>query len=289
MKARVRRRLEGWDFKDLASDKDPISPRVASLHALGKGWVDFVRSIQAVTLFGKGFGQIITSSSHIGCPHWSEVPKGKFYLAACLSDLLQIMEIDGDCTTNPMKICNGISWYAPSSTFGACRCAKTQSGDHSDFAQILWPTSLQNILPKLEGIPLQDDGAVVFGHNTTFKWKWKDTGDPIEGDGSLDLSINEDGFHDSGLGLTETSGSGQADRGPPHNGNYEIASHPSQISGLSDASPEISSAGPVSLQHATSSYAAEHVHTAEHAPRSSGQSSKMGNMMRRLLGRHVGK
>ncbi|KAI9790079.1 MAG: hypothetical protein M1816_005549 [Peltula sp. TS41687] len=248
MKARVRRRLEGWDFKDLASDKDPISPRVASLHALGKGWVDFVRSIQAVTLFGKGFGQIITSSSHNGCPHWSKVPKGKYYLAACLSDLRQIMETDGDCTTNPVKICNGISWYGSSSAFGACRCAKTPTGNHSDFAQILWPTSLQNVLPKIEAIPLRDDGAVVFGHNTIFRWKWEDTGDPIEGDPSLESSINEDGFHDSGLGLTEISDSRQAARAPLHNSNYEITSQPSQSLGLSDASPEILSARPAIFQ-----------------------------------------
>jgi hypothetical protein len=182
MKLRVRRRLEGWDFKDLASDKDPISPRVATLHALGKGWVEFIRSIQAVTLFGKGFGQIIESSSNIACPHWSEVPKDKFYLAACLSDLRQIMETDGDCIANQMMICHGISWYTPSAAFGVCRCANIHGGGHSGFAQILWPTSLQSVLPRGEIIRLQDEGAVIFGHNITFKWKWGDTGDPIEGD-----------------------------------------------------------------------------------------------------------
>ena len=48
MKVHARRRLEGWDFKDLASGEDPIYPHVTTLHALGKGWVDFLRSIQAI-------------------------------------------------------------------------------------------------------------------------------------------------------------------------------------------------------------------------------------------------
>ena len=94
---RARKHLEGWDFKDLATDRDPIYPRVATLKAFGKGWVDFTRSIHAITLFGRGFGEIIypTNTSNL-CAHWAKLPKGRYYLAVCVSDLKEIMDMDGD-------------------------------------------------------------------------------------------------------------------------------------------------------------------------------------------------
>jgi hypothetical protein len=285
LKAHVRRRLEGWDFKDLASDKDPIIPRVATLHSLGKGWVDFIRSIQAVTLFGKGFGQIIESQSSITCPHWSQVPRDKFYLTACLSDLRQIMETDGDCTANPMRVCNGISWYSPSAAFGACHCAKSR-GNHSDFVQVLWPTSLQTILPKRPILSLQEEGAVIFGHNITFQWKWQDAGNPVEGDPGLEPLIMEDDFHDSAIGLTETSGSGRADRGPKESGYVQTASQPSQNSAYSGpTSDDLACAAPINQQVSPGFNTPSHVNMAERATRPLAPSSKVHIIMKRVFKR----
>lgn len=49
MKVRLREHLEGWEFIELATGHD-ATPRVATLHALGWGWVDFIRSIGALPL-----------------------------------------------------------------------------------------------------------------------------------------------------------------------------------------------------------------------------------------------
>ena len=235
MKAHARRRLEGWDFKDLASDKDPIYPRTTTLHALGKGWVDFVRSIQAVTLFGKGFGEIIRPSTAVACHHWSEVPRDKFYLAACVNDLQQIMETDGDHTVNPMRICNNTLWYSSNAAFDSCRCAKSRDNRHSDLVQTLWPISLWRILPRRERMLLPEKGAVIFGHNVHFKWKWEDFGDPIEGDPDQDPPPAEDEFHDSGIEITDTIPSGPCDQGLSFHGssNEMTLFHNSQTSASS--------------------------------------------------------
>ncbi|OXV07933.1 hypothetical protein Egran_04303 [Elaphomyces granulatus] len=84
LKVRVRKYLEGWDFVELATDHDPC-PRIATLQALGYGWVDFIRSIGAVTLFGRGFGDIIRPIEFDGmCPNWRSLPTRKYYLAANL-------------------------------------------------------------------------------------------------------------------------------------------------------------------------------------------------------------
>lgn len=61
LKFRIRRHLEGWNFEDLAGESDP-EPRVATLKAVGYGWVDFVHSLKTITLFGRGFGNIIRPS-----------------------------------------------------------------------------------------------------------------------------------------------------------------------------------------------------------------------------------
>lgn len=215
MKAHARKHLEGWDFKDIVSDKDPIYPRGEILHAIGKGWVDFVRSIQAVVLFGKGFGEIIQPVYYMKCPQWKQVPRGKYYLAACVSDLQQIMEMEGDNTTIPMRICHGISWISPSAAFNACPCTKTREQGHSDLVQILWPTSLTKLLPIQNKIHLYQEGAVIFGHNTKIKWKWGDIGDPVEGDPSLEPTEYTDNLYNDSAGLTESSSSYQPNQTTP--------------------------------------------------------------------------
>ncbi|KAK1253048.1 hypothetical protein MKX08_004235 [Trichoderma sp. CBMAI-0020] len=92
MADKPRRYLEGWEFNDLAMSRDPIYPRVASIEPRGKSWVDFTRAIHAVTLFGRGFGDIIKSTGADMCEYWAEVPKQKYYLTACLSDISQLVK-----------------------------------------------------------------------------------------------------------------------------------------------------------------------------------------------------
>lgn len=53
------RLLKGFDFMDIATDEDPLRPRMTYLIRRGKGWVDLVRAIHAVTLFGGRFGDLI--------------------------------------------------------------------------------------------------------------------------------------------------------------------------------------------------------------------------------------
>ncbi|KAF5020654.1 hypothetical protein F66182_7310 [Fusarium sp. NRRL 66182] len=55
-KPRVQTYLKGWDFLDIATDRDPFSTKRAKLSLFFLGWVDLTRAIHAITLFGKGFG-----------------------------------------------------------------------------------------------------------------------------------------------------------------------------------------------------------------------------------------
>ncbi|KAF2969785.1 hypothetical protein GQX73_g3778 [Xylaria multiplex] len=203
IKIRPRRQLEGWDFKDLVNDGDPIFPRATTLPTIGKGWVDFIRALHAVTLFGSGFGELI-QPRHTGesiCDRWSLLPKDRYYLATCVSNLLEIMEEDGDAASTPRRLCDNVVWHMKQATFDPCPCTKDEKGSHRDPVQGLFPSKFTGRLGKKPQVDLKGTGAVIFGHNTKLHWYWGDTGDPVKGDpppetcdGSLDF------FEDSGIG-----------------------------------------------------------------------------------------
>lgn len=182
IKVRARKYLEGWDFKDLVTDNDPFYPRVAMLDAYGKGWVDFTRSIRAVTLFGEGFGDIIRPTLASGtCSYWTSLPHSRHYLAATFQDLKEIAELYGDPNLSPMRLTDAIAWHNPAPDQCHCRSPRRKRlqkrygiGIHSEFAQVLLPSTSSKKKYRRAG-PFT---AFVFGHNFNFPWIWGDHGDP---------------------------------------------------------------------------------------------------------------
>lgn len=145
VKATLRRQLEGFDFMDVATDEDPIWPRVTSLRATGRGWVDFTRAIHAVTLFASGLGDLIrpTTQSNDGCRRClldSRVPKGKDFLAVCVPEIQEILQKRGSKGSVPWRLVDDIYWHVPDKTFEACSCSGTLVAKH-DRVQVLLPSS----------------------------------------------------------------------------------------------------------------------------------------------------
>lgn len=105
---KVRKHLEGWDYNDLAKQRDSIRPRVGTIQSAGKGWIDFTRAIDAITLFGRGFGEVMQPAQNILYSHWATLPKGKYYVAASGYDLKKIMEMDGNIGGNSMDLYGNI-------------------------------------------------------------------------------------------------------------------------------------------------------------------------------------
>ncbi|KAH8156217.1 hypothetical protein CIB48_g12030 [Xylaria polymorpha] len=60
-------------------------------------------------------------------------------------------------------------------------------------------------LKKKPEVDLKDKGAVIFDHNTSLHWHWKDSGDAAKGDPPLAPVIITDVFEDSGLGSSQSS------------------------------------------------------------------------------------
>jgi hypothetical protein len=188
VKPRVRKHLEGWDFADISENRDPFFPRVATLETMGKGWVDFTRSIHAVPLFGRGFGELIKpSNASQCCQHWKTLPKNKYYLAATVFDLKEIVKWYGNGEADPVELCEDtIVWYSPSRHSTSRKCIEKDSPCQLDYTQI--PVS-SNFFQRMfrdsrrqnfHLSKLPDSGAVVFGHNKNFNFRVPDVGDPEE-------------------------------------------------------------------------------------------------------------
>lgn len=184
VKASSRRQLEGFDFMDVASDEDPLWPRVVTLASTGAGWVDFARAMHAVTLFGRGFGDLLSPSSEIQiCAHWKTVPRGLDYLTVCVSDLKEILKKRGDTLSNPWRLIDDIRWHNPETIFGPCkRSKKPKISKCCDRVQVLLPSSFPSLWARQYRSPsrLEDSGAVIFGHNRKLPLRWGDSGDPEE-------------------------------------------------------------------------------------------------------------
>ncbi|XHG01956.1 hypothetical protein AWENTII_005322 [Aspergillus wentii] len=171
-----RSQLEGWDFHDLATERDPVWPRMANLDSTGRSWVDFVRSIRAVTLFGRGFGDIIRPVNN--CSQWSRLPTGQSYLAVSHADIQEIIQAGhGDPYSTPVKLTDNIIWHIPEQSSEHCRCSKGKA--HSDIVQVLLPSSMQDQLADKSFTYNEDtNGAFVFGYSSVHTWYWDELGDP---------------------------------------------------------------------------------------------------------------
>ncbi|KAL4913592.1 purine and uridine phosphorylase [Aspergillus aurantiobrunneus] len=205
----ARGNLEGWDFKDLATQEDPLYPRFCKLGTRGKSWVDFTRDICAATLFGTGFGEILRPvATSQPCPYWSTLPGGKSYLAVSGYDLSNIIDRCGNPRANPVRLTRNVIWC---NSLGngppACKCiGYPEQTEHSELAQVILPLHFRKRIPNHNAVRLSGwgHGAVVFGYNRDLRWSWNDTGFPEQEDVLLypddSGSDSDDEFHDSGLG-----------------------------------------------------------------------------------------
>ncbi|RAL08755.1 Pfs domain protein [Aspergillus homomorphus CBS 101889] len=167
--------LDGWDFRDLILEKDRIHSRQTVLAHEGRLWVDLTRSIHAVTLFGRGFGDILLPAEG-GCAAWKTLPTGRWYLAATAPDLSNIAEAYGGPYSNPVKL-----------THNLCLCPLEADNSPTDGEQDpqpleyivgLLPISMQTEPRRSTGTINWKVGAIVFGFSSNNPWYWGDYGNP---------------------------------------------------------------------------------------------------------------
>jgi hypothetical protein len=168
---------QGWDFHDIVTKRDPLYLQVATVPGSGGNWVDFAKSIRAVTLFGRGFGDLIKPlpTSTQGRDSWSTMPTGVGSLAAGMADLRDIIDRDGDRATQPLTLSRGVLWHNPSQS-----SPFEVRGDGSpgiDVVQELHPSdsTFQSLVAGMKsstGVDVDacEHGAVIFGRSKSSRF-----------------------------------------------------------------------------------------------------------------------
>jgi hypothetical protein len=171
MRLTDRDRLEGFGFLDLISGKSTISPRVATLEASGRGWVDFTRAIAAITLMARGFGELIRPSedSNALCKSWTQVPRGMDYLVARVLHLWDICEEMGNVSSKSLELVQGLYWHQGGRLYGPC--AHKKSSLPCDRVQVLIPKLSLGTKRRPDPFVGSMNGGVIFGRsNRISKW-----------------------------------------------------------------------------------------------------------------------
>ncbi|ETS77176.1 hypothetical protein PFICI_11050 [Pestalotiopsis fici W106-1] len=146
-------KLEGYEFQDLASSKK-ADLQFATPESHSQGWLDLVRRLRAVTLFGRGFGEIIQhndcdAQTHPMCPGWRSVPTDRGYLVVTSATLKSVLERDGSdlwLLQNPFEPCK----------------PKVQMCDRKHFM-----IANQNQKAQTRRLEFPERGAVVIGHEAS--------------------------------------------------------------------------------------------------------------------------
>lgn len=132
--------LEGWAFREIADSEPHLRTRAAVLRPSGRGWVDFVRSINAVPPLGSNFGEIIAPQFDSACcPHWKQVPKGRDYLTARVSTLKKICSRWEDIDEQSVRLTHNSHWHKPDQLFARCNCTNLDVSRKCDRVQVLLP------------------------------------------------------------------------------------------------------------------------------------------------------
>ncbi|KAH7178089.1 hypothetical protein DER46DRAFT_675775 [Fusarium sp. MPI-SDFR-AT-0072] len=179
--------LEGWDFADISKGRDPFVLKKTNLPLSLMGWGDMTRAIPSITLFGKGFGDLIVAartgpgSSLTNCGEWEKVPKGKNLLCIRNWDLREIIRRIGNQTTTPITVVPGLLWKSPSPTSpfrGCCSCESDGGNDKTSLhhaIQHLVPTKHLTNSDSVVDLDKHINGAVIFDPWKQWENPWRST------------------------------------------------------------------------------------------------------------------
>lgn len=137
-------RLEGFDFMDIATKKLKIAPRGMNLRADGRGWAQLTRALDAPTLFGKQFGEMLEpvkldpeGQACRVCLWNDKMPEDRDLLAVQVEDLLKFGRQEGTRLRLNLGLCLNIApaLFEPCSSICQVNCRIGKMQRVSDNAQ----------------------------------------------------------------------------------------------------------------------------------------------------------
>ncbi|KAB8222543.1 hypothetical protein BDV33DRAFT_229570 [Aspergillus novoparasiticus] len=192
-------RLKGFDFMDVATE-DCFAPREVIYPSTAPVWLELTEAIENVTLFG--------------CGTWGLVPTGKDYLAACVSDIKQIMKRRGNDRIKPWRVVEGVFWHMPDKAFGECQCSTRSLTVPCSRVQVLVShEDLKQMGEKVKSPALlADHGAVIFGDSPGPGHSLASAHQAPIHEKVGPYVRNDSPFYDSGIGTSSRSASSSSFR-----------------------------------------------------------------------------
>lgn len=155
--------LSGYEFRACEKEASSFTIRQLKLAHSATGWASLVRSINALVLFGRGFGELLkprVSGEVRLCPRWRTLPRCRDLMATSVKVLQQLYDevpAEGSrryLTSSKLEWHRGDSLLFESciSPHDSCHCQRAQ--------RIVTGWSLTRLKPPGDLAP---DGGVVFG------------------------------------------------------------------------------------------------------------------------------
>ena len=221
----IRKHIEGFDFDDIVHSAQQMFPLTTPLDRQRGAWLDFAKNINAITLFGTGFGDLIipAAGSNKLCDYWSLVPKSLDYLVVSVAHLERLRNSQfnsQECHSENIELGKGIYWHRGDRLFEHCDgCTTSQPCDRAQKLNARIPGS-----KGCMGFPTDSPaGAVIFGHMAHKRlWGSKDELHARLNPQSRSHSEQTDGaFSDSGMGASIGDASSPTD--PPFPNSKAVA------------------------------------------------------------------
>lgn len=121
------KQLVGYDFMQIVEENTHVDPMVTTLESDGRGWVEFVRWIDAPVLFGRDFGDLLrptpkARSSLCSYCHWNcDAPQSREILSVSISVLEHLVQRRGEKLEKSWRLVEDFHLDIPDHVFSDCR------------------------------------------------------------------------------------------------------------------------------------------------------------------------
>ena len=238
--------IEGFEFDDIVRNSSPLQPRATEVDSSYGGWLNLSKDIDAITLFGSGFGELIKpaeafsgGASRAQCGQRASCPAEHDYLVAPLSVLEQIHKRRRgrrDQLNSCVRLGEKSFWPDTLVPMEHCECARKRCGIRTVKLQSGSSNSQQSavhVAPE-EVFKRFARGAVIFGSGETHRTKTTHNTTPQHPRRVSTTQSASRAALDSGIDMGDSSSSNGSpvstqDSSPPDSGiGSEVASRPEQ-------------------------------------------------------------
>ncbi|KAG5793111.1 hypothetical protein H9Q69_007849 [Fusarium xylarioides] len=153
--------ISGWEYMDLVESRRWIPPKSVNLRKKCGRWNEYARDIQALILFGSGFGDILRAAQPSSvCPALTSVPKDHFCLGVRVETLERLFTVQGSLADQSKLTTNGLTLSGSNDLFKANDETAGQRCCPRRLVQFIKPALRKG---KDASLSLETNGAVIIG------------------------------------------------------------------------------------------------------------------------------